>query len=134
MWFLELYMFPLFTTVKKNRVYLKEVLIMTMSEKFEIAELIRTIVREELQRVLSENVCSSTTTTTTNSNENAEAYLKKISPMMKDYMSRFTLIDISHEMRSVLTDDEIKWVIIHLDSTEPYSKKNGKELSELLFK
>ena len=107
---------------------------MTMSEKFEIAELIRTIVREELQRVLSENVCSSTTTTTTNSNENAEAYLKKISPMMKDYMSRFTLIDISHEMRSVLTDDEIKWVIIHLDSTEPYSKKNGKELSELLFK
>ncbi len=105
---------------------------MTLSEKMELAELIRGIVREELQRVLAEeNVCSSSTTTNSN---NAEAYLNKISPMMKNYMSMSALYDISKEMKSVLTSEEIKWVIIHLNSTGPYGKKNDKDLSELLFK
>jgi hypothetical protein len=107
---------------------------MTLSEKMELAELIRGIVREELQRVLAEeNVCSSSTTTNSN-NENAKAYLKKISPMLKDYMSRWTLCDIAREMQSVLSGEDIKWVIIHLDGNDPYTKKNSKELSEILFK
>jgi len=110
---------------------------MTLTEKMELAELIRGIVREELQRVLAENnktVDSGTTTTTIGSTENAKAYLKKISPMMSEYVSRYTLYDISKEMKSVLTADEIKYVIIHLDSNNLCSKKNSRDLSEMLFK
>ena len=111
---------------------------MTMTEKFELAELIREIVREEIQRAVAENkgvdISNDTTTKNENKNENAKAYLEKISPAMKDYMSRYTIIDIAREMRSVLTDEDIKWVIIHLDGKDPYTKKNSRELSEILFK
>ena len=107
---------------------------MTLSEKMEIAELIRSIVREELHKILVEAEKDTTTTTATGSTENARAYLKKISPQLNGYMSRYTLVDISQEMKSVLTDDEIKYVIIHLDGNDSNSRKNSKELSEILFK
>ena len=108
---------------------------MTLSEKDKMIELIRSVVRDELQKLMTEkddDCVNNVKTTTTISYEKAKKYLNKITPEFSGYMNDSEISEIAFFMKAVFTAYEINYVIIHLVK-DTFTETNGIKLYRKIY-